>query len=119
MVCLQNPALLASRDLEIKYNILMKQNEVVVFSLEDLKNKELTGKSIGCLNLNFDRLRSGRFRTFKNEIQGKLGEDQNLWDRNSVIELRAKFADETITCHTEFADFIIWKLDNWLDKIGE
>lgn len=111
---LKNPSAINVRDRDILYKVNLRQGkegqgEVLVLSRNDSKDRELNE----VLNLNHDYLKSRRFQKWKNEVQNKLGED---WTVSRVEEVRSAYVQLSNGCHKEFKDFILWYLDNWLQK---
>jgi uncharacterized protein (TIGR02646 family) len=113
-----NPSTWHYRDEEIFYSVKNESQEVLLFSSNESKDKELTGRKKGCLNLNHDRLKSDRFSVFKNVIKKQLGEDKSTWKLNQVEDLITEYADSSDGYHKEFKDFVLWLLEDWIKKNG-
>ena len=113
-----NPSTWLFRDEEIFYSVKNESQEVLLFSSNGDKDKELTGRTKGCLNLNHDILKSARFSIYKNVIKKQLGEDKSIWGSNQVKDLKSKYADSSDGYHKEFKDFVLWFLEDWIKKNG-
>lgn len=111
-----NPATWENRDSEIFYKVAIQSEEVRIFCQNQEKEAELTGEKIGCLNLNHDVLLRERFTVYKNEVQRKLGKDETAWNTEDVCNLIEFYANSSDGHHKSFKDFILWYLNNWLNK---
>lgn len=116
LLAITNPSTWQFRDTDIIYSIKIRSEEVLLFSSNDNKNKDLTGKSNGCLNLNHDSLRKERFSVYKNEIQRKLGSDIRQWKPEQVESLISHYSDLSDGQYKAFKDFVIWILEEWINK---
>jgi len=116
LIHIANPATIQHRDIEIVYNIRIRQEEVVVDSTNQDKSSELTGKKEGCLNLNHDFLRKGRFSVWKNVMRKRLGDDPNLWNADAVKEIINEYSSAETERSPKFKDFILWYLKDWLSN---
>ena len=111
-----NPATWDDRDSEILYQVAIQSEEVRVYCQNQDKEAELTGDKAGCLNLNHDILLRERFTVYKNEVQKKLGRDETAWNTRDVRNLIEYYANSSDGHHKSFKDFILWYLNNWLNK---
>jgi uncharacterized protein (TIGR02646 family) len=122
---LENPAIINFRDKDIVYRVNKNAEEVLVFSVNDAKNFELTGikdektgkkAKENHLNLNHDVLKKGRYMEWKNVLSKTLGDDKSTWDFDKVKEIIADYSDINSTHNKKFKDFILWYLEDWMAK---
>lgn len=118
LLSITNPSTWSFRDKDILYSVKNESQEVLLFSSNGAKDKGLTGRTKGCLNLNHDLLKTDRFSIFKNVIKKQLGEDKSKWEPNQVEDLILKYADTSDGHHKKFKDFVLWLLEDWIKKNG-
>jgi uncharacterized protein (TIGR02646 family) len=108
---IQNPSTITVRDNTIRYRLNEASEEVIIFSSDTEKRKEL----IEILNLNTEYLREERFRIWKKVINRQLG-DEDTWTIPNVRKVYTDYSDVSNGRHKEFKDFVLWYLNNWLSK---
>lgn len=110
---ISNPSLLTVRDRTISYRVKTKSEEVLILSCDKDKDSELNK----ILNLNHQRLKSRRFSIWKNHVLKHLGEERT-WTEARVREIKTSYNQIMDGQNKEFKDFILWYLDEWLQKRG-
>lgn len=112
----QNPATIKVRDDEIIYQVNIRQEEVLLFSSNDMKNQELIGKKSGNLNLNHGSLKEARFLVWKNVLAKNLGDREPEWPIDKVNAIKEEYSNPEIIKNPKFKDFVLWYLENWLNQ---